>query len=599
MPRTTRPPRAPWLWISLTFLAAALIAAGYLMPSHASNGEDPVSYLQEILSYPDTARLPWFVARTLLRMTLAYGLALGFGLGYGIAAGIFRKASEVMVPILDVLQSIPVLGYLPAVLYFFTGLFKGSLAGNELASIVLIFTGMAWSITFGVYGAVRTIPHDLVEAAHVFKLGPIAYLKHLVLPAIYPAVISGSVLAWGGGWYFLIVCEYVSFGPASPPIELPGLGNYLYKAALAGNLPVALFGLGVMTIVVVLINRLVWHPLMDHAEKFRYETIMVPVARRPGRGLWRRVSQAIRRELGHVAKPVVEVEERYWRSVLRFWVTHPIPHPHLHVHGVRYPHWKRIVGAALAVLFFISATALAMTGSLSPSSLEDLLRHFEAHPETSLLPYYAVRSIARLAAGYFIALAWTLPVGVLLVRRAWLSGILMPLFDVGQSIPAMALFPIIVVAVISYFHESAFAVELASVLLVLTGMQWYLLFNILGAVESIPGDLLEAADAFGLRGLKLTRHVILPAIFPAVIVGSIQAWGGGWNASIASEFIQYRGETYVAPGLGAFLDLAAWIWGDTVLVIVSAAIMAAVIVVMNRTVWRYLFKKSERYRFEQ
>ena len=599
MRRIAKPLYAPWFWVSIGAFAAASLAAGYLAPCQASNAEGPSSYLQEILSYPDTVKLPWFVARTVFRMALAYGLALGFGLSYGIVAGMQPRASEVMVPILDVLQSVPVLGYLPAVLYFFTGLFKGSVVGSELASIILIFTGMAWSITFGVYGAVRTIPHDLIEAARVFKLGGAAYLKHLVLPAIYPAVISGSILAWGGGWYFLIVCEYASFGPGTPPIELPGLGNYLYKAALAGNMPVALFGLAVMTLIVVVINRLVWHPLMDHAEKFRYETTMVPVKKKPAKGFRRTIARVVRRELGHAVRPVVEMEERYWRSALRFRMAHPLPHPHLHLHGRRFLHWGRVVGASAAVLFLVSTTALAMTGSLSFPSLDAILSHFEAHSETRLLPYYTARSIARLAAGYFIALAWTLSVGVLLARRERLSNILMPLFDVGQSIPAMALFPIVVVVVISYFHEAPFAVELASILLVLTGMQWYLLFNIVGAVESIPGDVLEAAEAFGFRGLKLIRHVVLPAIFPVVIVGSIQAWGGGWNASIASEFIQYGEKTYIAEGLGAFLDLAAWEWSDTVLVIVSVTVMAAVIVAMNRTVWRYLFKRSERYRFEQ
>lgn len=227
--------------------------------------------LSDILSYKDIWLLPWYTARSLLRMTVSFAFVLAFGLSYGITAGLHRKLSNILIPILDILQSVPVLGYMPAAIVFFVGTFQGSELGYELASILLIFTGMAWAVTFGVIAGVRTIPHDLIEVAHLFGIQNWKYLRHVVLPAIYPTLISGSILAWGGGWYFLIVCEYIQYG-ATLPHALPGIGSFLMRAAYEYNdIVLNIFGLIVLASIITIINRAVWRTLMKHSERYRYE----------------------------------------------------------------------------------------------------------------------------------------------------------------------------------------------------------------------------------------------------------------------------------------------------------------------------------------
>lgn len=258
--------RLRWPIEVLIITLATLAVLLYLFTTNLTAKET----LTHIFSYPETWQLPYYTARTMLRMVAAFAFVLAFGLSYGITAGLHRKLSNVLIPILDVLQSVPVLGYMPAAILFFARTFQGSELGFELASILLIFTGMAWAVTFGVIGGVRTIPHELTEAAHLFGLKGWKYVRHVVLPAIYPSLISGSILAWGGGWYFLIACEYIQYGTMQ--YTLPGLGSFLMQAAYKyGDIALNIFGLIVFVAIIVVIDRVVWRTLMEHAEKYKYE----------------------------------------------------------------------------------------------------------------------------------------------------------------------------------------------------------------------------------------------------------------------------------------------------------------------------------------
>jgi NitT/TauT family transport system permease protein len=525
-------------------------------------------------------------------MVLAYGLSVAFALGYGITAAMSRRAEQIMIPILDVLQSIPVLGYLPGAIVLFLALFSGSIVGQELASIVLIFTGMVWAVTFGVYGGVKTIPKDIIEAAHCFGIRRTKYLRDVVFPAIYPPLISGSILAWGGGWYFLIACEYLSF--ANTIYTLPGLGFYIFKAALDNNIAASMFGLMVMIVVVGLINRFVWHPLMDHAEKFKYETSILPGHERPHSGFSRKILKrlhAVSSSLATVVEPLVAIEHKYYPMSLRMrpqFLRYARVRLSLH----KYSRVGRVAGTLIGITIVVIIIA-----TLVPPE-EEFFRRVMLRSEIAQLPGYIFGSVWRLGVGYIIALSWTLVAGILTARSERLFKILLPIFDIAQSVPALALFPIVVVFVIDYFHGSEFGLQLGSIVLVLTGMQWYLLFNIIGAVKAIPSDVIEASRTFGLRGLRFVRHVIIPAIVPAIILGSIQAWGGGWNATIASEYINVSPtQTYSVPGLGYLLDVAVS-KGDTPMVLVSIGVMAGVVFVMNRTIWHYSLKRVGKYKFE-
>jgi len=247
-----------------------------------------------------------------------------------------------------------------------------------------------------------------------------------------------------------------------------------------------------------------------------------------------------------------------------------------------------VIGIVLAIIIF---------RVLVPPRLPEALREFVLRRELALLPSYAFGSVARLLVGYLIALGWTLVAGIAIARSERLFNALLPVFDVAQSVPALALFPIVVSVVIDYFHGSELGLELASVVLALTGMQWYLLFNIIGAVKAIPSDVIEASRCFGLRGLGYIRNVVLPAILPAIILGSIQAWGGGWNATIASEYINLGTKTYHVAGLGYLLDISVGS-GDTAMVLVAIGLMAGIVFLMNRTIWHYSLKQVDKYKFE-
>ena len=584
-------------------VAFLLVAAAAIVAINFIAGRTIYQGLAEVFSYPDTWQLPYYAVRTLVRMTAAYLLVLVFGLAYGIIAGSHEKLSHVMVPVLDILQSIPVLGYLPGVLLFFIVTFQGSEIGVEMASILLIFTGMAWAVAFGVFGGVRAIPKETKEVADSFGLKGFKRLRHVTLPAIYPPLISGSMLAWGGGWYFLIACEYFSFGPG-PKYQLPGLGYYLVKSVtLDGSLPRAIFGLIVLVAVIAAINRLVWHPLLERADKYKFETMGAPL----GGSMYPHESKILERlkeSFFHVYKPATSLaarEARYLRHLVgSVQIRSQTRRLTGYLHVPPLPHRARIAAFLVVLLLAFSLALISIQSPLpSPQQLaNDFMVALNSHPEAYSLPYYAVRSLLRLGIAYLIALGWTIAAGIAIARSRTLSNIFLPLFDIGQSVPALALFPFFVMIIINFFGGGTLGVEIAAILLLLTGMQWYLLFNIISAIKTIPGDILEASYSFGLHGRKFVRHVLLPAIFPAIVVGSIQAWGGGWNASIVSEYFQFGPKVYGAPGLGYFLDKASWEWGSLTMIGLSIAIMTGIILIMNRTIWRSLFKRAERYKLE-
>jgi len=493
------------------------------------------SFFDEIAKNPETPNIPYFIFRTMLRMTAAYFLTVAFGLSYGIIAGLYEKPRRVMIPLLDILQSIPVLGFLPAAILFFINLFPGQL-GVEIASVILIFTGQAWAVAFGVYGAVRSIPEDLANAARAFGLTGFKYLRKLLLPFIFPSFITGSILAWGGGWYFLVACEFMTFGGML--YTLPGVGYYLANAVyVQQNIPSALFGLGVFILLVLVINKLIWAPLLEYSDKFKVQTLGGEEVSRARPSLLATLLELFFEKLDDL---VEFLSERYSQKIPKIpTVRIELQKPEV-VLDPRRMALRQLVIFSFLFLITMYFLGLFVAASLQ-KPLEDLQLSLKTHPEAYLIPYFALRSMFRIFVAYLIALAWTLAAGVIITRNKFLSNIFLPIFDIGQSVPALALFPFIVIIVFKYVGTGSIGLELASILLLLTGSQWYLLFNIIGAIKRIPKDITEAASSFGIKDWKFVRYIILPAIFPGIIVGSIQAWGGAWNATIVSEYINYGG----------------------------------------------------------
>jgi len=522
------------LLIKITIYLAALL----LVLSIVTHEKFP-DWVREIQGNPNTQYLPYFVFRTLLRMIAAYVLVVIFGLTYGLIAGLYEKPRKVMLPLLDILQSIPVLGYLPAAILFFINLFPGEL-GVEIASVLLIFTGEAWAVTFGVYGAVRNLPEDLKSVGRAFGLNGFVYLRKLLLPFIFPSFITGSILAWGGGWYFLVACEFMTFGGRT--YTLPGIGYYLASSVYVQHSIVsALFGLAIFVLMIFSIDKLVWAPLMEYSEKFKVQTLEGAEPRRKTTS-----------RLGIFLESSFEWLDDIREAIPRLRITQRInslvklPSLRFELHPPEIPiDPRRMRGRNLLLFSILFSSVMYFVGLFVAASLQTPLSDFQLslqrHSEAYSLPWIALHSIARIFVAYVIALLWTLTAAILITRSKALSGMFMPLFDIGQSVPALALFPFIVIVVFKYLGTGPLGVETASILLLLTGTQWYLLFNIIGAIRHIPGDITEAANCFGIKDWKFVRYVILPAIFPAILVGSIQAWGGAWNASIVSEYINYGG----------------------------------------------------------
>ena len=547
--------------------------------------------------------LPYFAARSLLRLTLAFGLSLGFALAYGIAAAMSRRASHVLLPVLDVLQSVPVLGFLPAVFIFVLTRVPGE-GGQELASIILIFTAMVWAMTFAVITGINQIPNDIKEASKAYGITRSRYLRQVVLPAIYPELIWGCILAWGGAWYFIPVEEYATFGMTQ--VQLKGLGFFIAQAAAESRLDSAIIGLVAMVLVIIAINRIVWRPLVARTEKYRYE---VTGGQRGFHARHGKLRSSLLKYEGRIANPIVTFFKYEKTNLSSFLETVPRVHvpPKVRERLARIFLVTRVIviigflGLMVLVIFFLENSPIptlqaALNQIQSFQPIKGCTGCLSGFP---LLAYSTASSLLRLLAAYLIALGWTLLAGIAIARRQKLAKALIPIFDIGQSIPATALFPIVTLLILSRI-SSPMGIQLASIVLLLTGMQWYLLFNIIGAIHNIPNDISESTSAYGVSGKRFIREILIPASFPAIISGSMQAWGGGWNATIVSEYI-VTGQQQVqqVAGLGAVLVNANNAGSaGTVVIATAIVIMTLTILIINRLVWHRLMKRADRYKFE-
>lgn len=587
------------LYIRILLVAIAVAAIGLLVVEIFVNGA-----ANSILSNNLTPSVPYFAFRTLTRMTIAYAFALAFALAYGIATAMSHRASHVLLPLLDIFQSVPVLGVLPVVFLLILGSAPNSPEFNqEIASIVLIFAAMAWAPTFGVIAGINAIPTDIKEAAHAYGMHGTRYLRQIVLPAVFPELVWSSILAWGGGWYLIPIEEHVSFG-LTQHVDLPGIGKYIAVAANNSDLGSALFGLIVLVGIIFAIDRLVWKPLSTRAEKYKYETIAAP---RTTATRQSSVAVEVRKYEDRLVSPVLSFFKSERSNAARVLEATRLRRIRHITEKLRFPErisriplWGRLLSYAIFIgLVLLGLIATIMSRSQSIAGGISLL----ATDVTALgLVALTLLSLSRLVTAYAIALSWTLGAGILIARSQRLSRLLVPIFDIGQSIPATALFPIVVILLVNPFKNSpylGFTLNLASVLLILTGMQWYLLFNIVGAVNSVPNDLLEATAAYRIRGRRFIREILIPASFPAILIGSIQAWGGGWNALIVSEYI---GPDANVPGLGSFLVQATLPTKNPLIapleIYAALLFMTATVLIINRLVWRRLLRKADRYKFE-
>jgi NitT/TauT family transport system permease protein len=555
----TRLLQAPRGWTVDVALVGAMAAVLYLLLAVASRDLTRVTPSVRIDLHP--AALPRYALLSLLRMIAAYILSLGFTLVVGYAAARNRTAGRIIVPALDILQSIPVLSFLPAVLLAMIALFPGRATGLELGSVLLIFTGMVWNMAFSFYHSLLTVPEELNEAARAFRLSWWQRFVSLDLPASVIGLVWNSMMSWAGGWFFLMATEAFTLGKQS--FTLPGLGSYLAAAANDGNVPAIVWGLGTLVALIVALDQLVWRPLIAWSERFKVELSEsqdVPTS-------WVLDLLHQSRLLPRAASELQGILARRRRAPVAAVPPAPVP-----AH-------RRMRGAETGLLGLLGLAALAVAG-WGLVSLGQLIWTLPTK-QWLVISEGSVATLLRIAIALAISIAWTVPAGVAIGLRPRLARVAQPLAQIAASIPATAVFPILLLVLI----RLGGGLSVASVLLMLLGTQWYVLFNTIAGAIALPRDLQEAASLMKVQGWMWWRTLVLPGIFPHLVTGGLTAQGGAFNASIVSEYVTFDNKVLQTIGLGALISASAGN-GDYPLLAAATVSMAVVVVIVNRLFWR-------------
>ena len=518
--------------------------------------------------------LPWYALLSTGRMTVAYFLSLLFSLTYGYAAVRNHTAGRVLMPLLDVLQSVPILSFLPVVLLSLSAILPQKLAA-ELAAIVLIFTSQAWNMTFSFYQSLTTLPTELQEAAAIFRLDPWLRFKTLELPFAALGLIWNSMMSWAGGWFFLMAAEIFTVGARD--FRLPGLGAYLQTAANKGDVRAVLAGVVTLILTIVLLDQFVWRPILAWADKFKLE--MVAGDEPPESWFFDVFSRSwLMAQFGkRVWGPLGEWMDGRLRG--RFsYRPDPIERP-----AEERPSLPVIGLGAVLVLASLYGVyrAVGLLWTMTP-------------PEWIAVGLGVLATFVRVSVALALALAWTIPVGVAIGTNRKLAAFLQPVVQVIASVPATALFPVLLLVLL----RLPGGLNLAAIVLMLMGTQWYLLFNVIAGAAAMPQDLRYTTDLLRLSRWDRWRTLILPALFPYLVTGGITASGGAWNASIVAEYVEFAGQAHATIGVGAVIAHATNS-GHYDLLLAGTLALILTVATINRTVWRRLYRLAEeRYRME-
>jgi NitT/TauT family transport system permease protein len=566
----TIPANVPSLLRDLPILLAAL-AFFYAVLSMTHYWMTPAGAPMEIHLEPSA--LPRYAMFSVLRIAAAYVVSLAFTLVYGYIAAYNTRAEKFMVPLLDTLQSIPVLSFLPGVMVAMVALFPTKQLGVELGSILLIFTGQVWNMTFSFYSSLKSIPREMREVAEIYRWSWWQRFTQMELPYSIIGLVWNSMMSVAGGWFFLMACEMFTLGDRD--LRLPGLGSYLQTAANAGNTRAIWWGMGVMIGIIVVIDQLVWRPVIAWAEKFKFEQVESTDAPRSA------VLDLLRssRVLPFFSRLTVQPAREFLS--LHFARNHAMEAP------------RSATRSAFQWLTRLSLAALLVAIVYTSVNMVMLLTHLTREELRSIF-LGAGATLLRVAFTLFLAALWTIPVGILIGLKPKLSAIAQPIAQVAASVPATALFPIILLVLI----RAGGGLGIGSIMLLLLGTQWYILFNVIAGAIAIPTDLKEVCSVFRFGSTERWRELLLPGIFPFLITGFVTASGGAWNASIVAEYFKFRGHTYLTTGLGAVISNATDT-GNTRVLLAATILMAAMVVTINRLVWRRLYQlASTRFRLE-
>ena len=517
--------------------------------------------------------LPVYVFYSVMRISIAYFLSLAFTFVYGYIAAYNARAERFMVPLLDVLQSIPVLSFLPGVMLAMVALFPKKQLGLELGAILLIFTGQVWNMAFSFYASLKGIPQEMREAARLYRFSWWQSFTQMELPFAVIGLVWNSMMSVAGGWFFLMACEMFVLG--NRDFRLPGLGAYLQTAASAGDTHAILWGVAAMLVVIILTDQLVWRPLIAWAEKFKFENVeAAEVPRSPILDLIRRsrmlalisrksfvpIREAL---LQHFAKANAQQGPNSVTARGRLWVL-------------------RLLGVALlGVIAYGVFRSVVLLSGLTRGEIKELFAG-------------AAATFGRVNLALLIGALWTIPAGVAIGSHPKLARIAQPVAQIAASVPATALFPVVLLALI----RLGGGLGTGSIVLLLLGTQWYILFNVIAGASALPTDLKEVCSVFSFSNFERWRKLILPGIFPFLITGLITASGGAWNASIVAEYFHFEGQIFSTIGLGAVISHATDEANFDQL-LAATLLMAGIVVTINRLVWRRMYRlAATRFKLE-
>ncbi len=515
----------------------------------------------------DPRNLPEYAGRSTLRMFIALGCSTLFTLIYGSIAAHNRRAERLLVPLLDILQSVPVLGFLSITVTGFIALFPGSLLGLEAASIFAIFTSQVWNMTFSFYQSLRTVPKELIEATTLYRLSRWQRFTRLEVPSAAIPLLWNAMMSFGGGWFFVAASEAISV--LNQEYTLPGIGSYVAAAVDAQDLAALGWAIATMVVVILLVDQLFWRPLVAWSDKFRLEQSSSGDA--PQSWVYDLLTTArIPSLLAQSFTPAIEALDRLMSALLGTVgddAAEPEP-----------PGGDRLYNLALllgigALLTWLVHFVLVTVGI----------------PEVAIAFRLGIFTLLRVTVLLLLAtLIWT-PIGVAIGFNPRLARLLQPLVQLLASFPANFIFPFATVL----FIRSHVSIDWGSILLMALGAQWYILFNSIAGAQTIPSDLREMADDVGLSGIQRWRKLIIPGIFSAWVTGGVTASGGAWNASIVSEVVSWGGTTLTANGLGAYIAQATS-EGDWPRIALGIGMMSVFVVGINRLLWRPLYDLAER-----
>ena len=544
----------------LALLALIAHVGSQAMVSFVPPNDSPIISL-------DPHNLPEYALRSTTRMFIALAASMVFTLVYGSIAAHNKRAERVLVPLLDILQSVPVLGFLSITVTGFIALFPGSLLGLEAASIFAIFTSQVWNMTFSFYQSLRTVPKELLEAASLYRISRWQRFTKIEAPSAAIPLLWNAMMSFGGGWFFVAASEAISV--LNQDYTLPGIGSYVAAAVAAQDLWALGWAIITMTAIIVLVDQLFWRPLVAWSDKFRMEQSSAGDV--PQSWLFDLLKTSrLSKLLAPITTPAIDAFDRLMSSLLGPVSQGPTTRQAERPDRLFNLGLLVIVGSLLAWLvhFVLNTVGLAEVITAFRLGLYTLFR------VTILLIVATV--------------IWT-PIGVAIGFNPKLARLLQPFVQFMASFPANFIFPFATL----FFVYSHININWGSILLMALGSQWYILFNSIAGAQTIPSDLREMADDIGLKGIQRWKKLIIPGIFSAWVTGGVTASGGAWNASIVSEVVSWGATTLTAAGLGAYIAEATS-HGDWPRIALGIGMMSLFVVGINRVLWRRLYSLAER-----